>query len=238
MTTEPNRVDAGVPTGGQFAAKIKSDDVPSLVRPEGEAALLGFLANRDLVRERRERLYEQKAALDRQASQMAVRGLAVTLLKRYPDAAVLRIAENENENGCYQAVKLEAADGTVLKDQADEDWLYESAVNGTEVQEFVDDLSLDDSSWMSGIATSTTRKHDFKSAAIDLRAAAAPIPYDPDQDDITKRPLSEEEQELLVKAARAGVSELEDRVGERSGDYTRQELQELSDEVDALNKLL
>lgn len=30
MTTEPNRVDAGVPTGGQFATKIKSDDVPSL----------------------------------------------------------------------------------------------------------------------------------------------------------------------------------------------------------------
>lgn len=30
MTTEPNRVDAGVPTGGQFAAKIKSDNVPSL----------------------------------------------------------------------------------------------------------------------------------------------------------------------------------------------------------------
>jgi hypothetical protein len=33
MTTEPSRVDAGVPAGGQFAAKVKSDDVPSLGVP-------------------------------------------------------------------------------------------------------------------------------------------------------------------------------------------------------------
>jgi hypothetical protein len=30
MTTEPNRQPEGVPTGGQYAAKVKSDDVPAL----------------------------------------------------------------------------------------------------------------------------------------------------------------------------------------------------------------
>lgn len=42
MTTEPNRVDAGVPTGGQFAAKIKSDDVPSLGTPARRPELAGW----------------------------------------------------------------------------------------------------------------------------------------------------------------------------------------------------
>lgn len=236
MTTRPNRVDAGVPTGGQFATKIKSDDVPSLAMPEGEPALLGFLEDRDKVRERREHAYEQLAALDQQASRMAVRGLAVTLLKKYPEAAVLRISEYEN--GCYAPVALEAADRTVLKDQLDDGWIYETAVNGTEVGEFVTDLSVNDNAWMSGIATDTSRKHDFKSATIDLRAAAQPGPYDPDQDDIAKRALTAEEQELLVKAARVGASELDDRLTNWKGDYSREELQELSDEVDELNKLL
>ncbi|QOD05780.1 hypothetical protein [Pseudarthrobacter sp. BIM B-2242] len=42
MTTEPNRVDAGVPTGGQFAAKIKSDNVPSLAAPARRPELEGW----------------------------------------------------------------------------------------------------------------------------------------------------------------------------------------------------
>lgn len=42
MTTEPNRVDAGVPTGGQFATKIKSDDVPSLGVPTRRPELAGW----------------------------------------------------------------------------------------------------------------------------------------------------------------------------------------------------
>lgn len=42
MTTEPNRVDAGVPTGGQFATKIKSDNVPSLGAPVRRAELEGW----------------------------------------------------------------------------------------------------------------------------------------------------------------------------------------------------
>lgn len=42
MTTEPNRVDAGVPTGGQFATKIKSDDVPTLGAPTRRPELEGW----------------------------------------------------------------------------------------------------------------------------------------------------------------------------------------------------
>jgi hypothetical protein len=30
MSTEPNRQPEGIPTGGQYAAKVKSDDVPAL----------------------------------------------------------------------------------------------------------------------------------------------------------------------------------------------------------------
>lgn len=45
MTTEPNRVDAGVPSGGQFAAKIKSDNVPSLGVPARRPELEGWPEN-------------------------------------------------------------------------------------------------------------------------------------------------------------------------------------------------
>lgn len=45
MTTEPNRVDAGVPTGGQFATKIKSDNVPSLGAPVRRPELEGWPEN-------------------------------------------------------------------------------------------------------------------------------------------------------------------------------------------------
>lgn len=228
MTTEPNRVDAGVPTGGQFATKLKSDDVPALAAPAGQAALLGLLDDRDAIRERRERIADQKAALDLQASRYSARGLAATLLAKYPDAKWLVIAENESGNGCYEGVKLLDPSGTVLKDDADEDWLADTAVNGTEIQEFIWDLDLDSNSWMYGIATNTTRKHDFKSATIDLFAAATtPVAADEDLEDITKRPLTEDEQETLVETARVGIKEMEGQLTERSGDYSASEIKAL-----------
>ena len=239
MTTEPNRQPEGIPTGGQFATKVKSDDVPALVLPAGEAVLRGLLSDRDAVRERRERLADQKAALDHQASRMAVRGLAATLLSRYPTAATLVIAENQSENGCYDAVSLKTADGTVLADDADEVWLGDTAVNGTEIQEFVWDLELDNDRWMDGIATNTTRKHDFKSAEIDLYAAATtPVPSDPELTDATKRALTANEQEALVETARAGVRELEDQLTERSGDYSPSELDALQERLAAVWQVL
>lgn len=239
MSTEPNRQPEGIPTGGQFATKVKSDDVPALAAPAGQAALLGLLGDRDVIRERRERIADQKAALDLQASRYSARGLAATLLAKHPEAATLVIVENENENGCYDAVCLKRADGTILKDEADGDWLADTAVNGTEIQEFIWDLELDNDRWMDGIATSTTKKYNFKSAIIDLHAAAnTPVSLDEDLNDITKRPLTEDEQDTLVEAARAGIRELEDQLTERSGDYSRSELEALQERVAAAWQLL
>jgi hypothetical protein len=239
MTTEPNRQPEGIPTGGQFATKVKSDDVPHLSTAAGEAVLMGLLADRDLVRERRERINEQKLALDLQASRYSARGLAATLLAKYPDAATLVIGENENENGCYEALSLKAADGTVLKDDADEDWLGEAAVNGTEIQELIWDLELDNDRWMAGIATNTTRKHDFKRAEINLHAAAnTTVAWVEELEDIERRPLTEDEQAILVDTARAGIRELEDQTTERREDYSASELEDLQGQLDAAWKLL
>lgn len=45
MTTEPNRKPEGIPTGGQFAAQLKSDDVVSLGQPARRPELEGWPAS-------------------------------------------------------------------------------------------------------------------------------------------------------------------------------------------------
>ncbi len=241
MTAEPNRQPQGIPTGGQFATKTQSDDVPALAAPAGQAALLGLLDDRDAVRERRERIADQNAALNLQSARYSARGLAATLLIRCPDAATLRIVENEDAAGQFRAESLIAADGTVLESaESDPGWIEAEAPNGTYVYEFVDDLPFDDVRWAEDIATiAPGNKYDFKSVDIDLRAAATkPVPFEEDLEDIAKRPLTEDEQETLVNAAKEGIDNLQDKIFDRASDYSASEIDELKELLDAASKVL
>jgi hypothetical protein len=181
MTTEPNRQPEGIPTGGQFAAKAKSDDVPALTI-EHDGGLQAVLDARDEIRERRLAVYEEMQELNHVAAVYSAQALAAQLLSTHPDAATLTLSENVDGNGWYDIRRLQAADGTILEDTDDDDaWIYAEAPNGTYVEELVNDLTFDSDRWTSGIATVTSgNKHDYKAAVIDLKAALAnPLPAAP-----------------------------------------------------------
>lgn len=182
MTTVPARQPQGIPVGGQFAATTHAE--PQITLPAGAASAEEFVAQRDAIRERRDQAQEHAAALDRIAQRVAVRGVASALLTAYPDAATLRITENQDGENQYDVVSITAADGRTLAhvDDGDE-WAYEEMTpNGPYVQEFVYDLDRKDDSWAAGgVGVITGGKRDFKTVDIDLHAALnAPLPMDPE----------------------------------------------------------
>lgn len=187
MTTEPNRQPEGIPTGGQFAAKVQSDDVPALTiagQPGGgqSGGFSAALETRDALRERRDAVYEEMQQLNAVTAAYSAQGLAAQLLSTHPDAATLTIVENVDGNGWYDIRRLQAADGTVLADTDDDDaWTYAEAPNGTYVMEFVNDLPFDNDRWADGIAeVESGNKYDYKKVTIDLKAALArPLPAVP-----------------------------------------------------------
>jgi hypothetical protein len=185
MTAEPNRQPEGIPTGGQFATKIKSDDVPALA-VQDDGALRAVLNTRDAIRERRLAVYEEMQELNHVTAVYSAQALAAQLLSKHPDAATLTLSENLDGNGWYEVRQLRTADGTVLEDTEDDDaWTYAEAPNGTYVEELANDLSFDNDRWASGIATvHDGTKYDYKTVEIDLKAAlVAKLPPVPPQAD-------------------------------------------------------
>lgn len=183
MTAEPNRQPEGIPTGGQFATKVKSDDVPALA-VQDDGALRAVLNARDALRERRLAVFEEMQELNHVTAVYSAQALAAQLLSTHPDAATLTLSENLDGNGWYEIRQLRTADGTVLADTEEDDaWTYVEAPNGTYVEELANDLSFDDDRWASGIAAVTSgNKYDSKSVSIDLKAAlTAPLPSAPDR---------------------------------------------------------
>jgi hypothetical protein len=175
------RQPQGIPTGGQFAATAHAE--PQITLPPGSASAEEFVAERDAIRERRDQAQENAAALDRLAQRVAVRGVASSLLSKYPDAATLRIMENEDGENQFDVVSITATDGRVLAhvDDGDE-WAYEEMTpGGPYVQEFVYDLDRHDDSWThDGVGVVTGGKRTSKIVDIDLQAALnAPLPEDP-----------------------------------------------------------
>lgn len=181
MTAEPNRQPEGIPTGGQFATKVQSDDVPSLTiagQPgsgKGGSGLVAALETRDALRERRDAVYEEMHQLNAVTAAYSAQALAAQLISMHPDAATLTIGENVDGNGWYDIRRLQAADGTVLEDVDDDDkWTYAEAPNGTYVEEFVNDLPFGSDGWAEGIAkVESGNKYDYKKVTIDLKAALA-----------------------------------------------------------------
>lgn len=228
---------------GKYTFKNQAESPVTLDAPsQGDNKTLAVLLDeRDAVRERRDRIREQQGSLDLLAARYAVRGLAGTILEKYPTAATLRITQNLDGNDHYDAHQLTAADGTVLESSIESlDWTEAEAPNGTYLYEFVDDLTYDSNDWTNGIATiNPATKYDFKTIDIDLKAAAsATLPETPDTHDVRRRVLTEDEQSILVDTAEEGVKELEDKLSERAGDYAKEDLDALQEKLNNAYKLL
>lgn len=244
MTENTARQPKGIPVGGQFAATAHSEaDLSLSPTPAGAPTLAALIVQRDLSRERFERLDEQRDALDRMVQAQSIKTLAAGLLERYPDAVTLRIEENQDGENQFDAVHLVAADGRSLENAEEDDaWIYEEigGENGPYVQELVFSLTPRDDRWASGIATlNGNRKRDFRTADIDLVAAKnAPLPEIPEVHDPYQRTFTEDEQKALVDAAFEGVSEMNDKLTERAGDYSAAELADIRADMDAAAKVL
>lgn len=172
MTSTPARQPQGIPVGGQFAATTHAE--PQINLPAGSSSVEDFIAQRDAVRERRDEVHEQYEALDQLSQRLSVRGVAASILSKYPTAATLIVAENANGENQFDAISVVAADGSVLE-HSDEDggqWAeHEMTHNGPTIQEFVWDLSPRDDRWAHKIGDIYGGKRDFKTVHIDLHAA-------------------------------------------------------------------
>lgn len=93
MSKEPNRVDAGVPTGGQFAKTAHSDAVPSLTAASADP-LDALDAARLRIKAQKQYLAAQEEALKASTDRIAGASAAAELLKRFPTAAKATYSRN------------------------------------------------------------------------------------------------------------------------------------------------
>lgn len=245
MTENTNRQPKGVPVGGQFATTSHSEPDLSLSPAASATALplAELIARRDVSKERSERLDMQKDHLDRLIQAQSVKTLGTALLAKYPDAVTLRIGENQDGENQYDTLCLIAADGRKLENVDDDDeWIYDEVggENGPYVEELVWAFSLRDDRWAEGLGTfSGNRKRDFRTVDIDLVAARdTSFPHIPETIDPYQRTFTEDEQKALIDAAYEGVSEMNDKLTERAGDYSPSELAAIQEELDAATKVL
>lgn len=173
MTNVPTRQPQGIPVGGQFAATTHAE--PQISLPVGSSSAEDFVARRDAIRERRDEAHEQYEALDQLSQRLSVIGVAASIVAKYPNAATLRVAENQDGENSFDPISITAADGTVLEhsDTDGGDWAgHEMTHNGPTIQEFVWDLNPSDDRWAHKIGEITGGgKRDFKTVDIDLQAA-------------------------------------------------------------------
>lgn len=179
MSKEPNRVDAGVPTGGQFAKTAHSDAIPSLTVPAAASAedhTAAYFESETRISLHR----EQAEALDKEHQVKSLRCLSAAILAKHPNAATLEIIENEDGENQYNLVSVTAADGTVLEsDEIDEDWGEEVPFdNGPDLQGFLYALDIKNPDWAEGVAEFDGQDRRYtRRASINLQAAVnAPLP--------------------------------------------------------------
>ncbi|MET4143776.1 hypothetical protein [Arthrobacter sp. UYCo732] len=173
MTAIPARQPQGIPVGGQFAATTHAE--PQITLPAGASSAEDFVARRDAVRERRDEAHDQHEALDQLSQRLSVIGVAATILTKYPDAATLRVVENQDGENQFDAISITDTDGSILEhtDNDGGEWAgQEMTPNGPSIQEFVWDFDTRDDRWAHKVAEiSGSRRHGNRSIDIDLQAA-------------------------------------------------------------------
>lgn len=103
MTAEPNRQPEGIPIGGQFAAKLQSDDVVTLAVALEPSQKLGRVLS--------DRYFAAKAQMEAHDQNEWVRDVH----EDFPEAAYAKVNIENDGGGRYTAgVDLYAADGTPI----------------------------------------------------------------------------------------------------------------------------
>lgn len=165
---------------GKFTFKNQTESPVALTTAARDSQTA--LATRDKIRAARDEAEASGAsreridALDEAAAAYSVRCLSGAVIAQFPDAAHVKLVENEDGENQYDITEVWDADGKVLRDvtEDDQDWIdeYNAESNGTSLQEFAYDLSLDNDSWARNIALVTKDKWRGKVAVIDVVPAA------------------------------------------------------------------
>lgn len=236
------RVAPGIPSGGEFTAVGHSDNVPSLGGPAAPAQSAAELfAGLDDIDSRFRRLEQQKDALDKIRQAHALRAAAATIQATWPDAAVLRIEENQEGENQYDLVSLARADGSLIELSLDDDEWGETALyqDGQDLQGLIYALDKSDESWGAGIAEFHGNKRFTRMADINLAAArTAPIPFIESENNPRTRTLTEDEQADLVEAANHGVVAIDDILENPNSFDEHRQFEELEDLKGRVNTLL
>jgi hypothetical protein len=114
MSKEPNRVDAGVPAGGQFTATAHSDAVPSLGTTAADP-LDALAAARLRIEGQKQYLKAQEEALKAGTDRIAGGSAAAKLLEQFPTAATATYSRNNFNQMTFLA--LHDHEGTLLMDE-------------------------------------------------------------------------------------------------------------------------
>ena len=121
MTTEPNRQPEGIPTGGQYAARVKSDDVVALaVAPEPPQTIGRVLSDR---------YFAAKAQMDAHDQNEWVKDVH----EDFPEAAYAKVNIENDAGGRFTAgvdlytadgkpIDLDSGDEATLESDFDTDW--------------------------------------------------------------------------------------------------------------------
>jgi hypothetical protein len=117
MSKEPNRVDAGVPTGGQFATTVHSDAVPVLTVLDPDPVLSGVAV---AAVARRTAIQEQMWDLQQQIAVESAGALAARTRAHFPDAKYVTFRGNADTLERLEPNSIVSADGTTLA--SPDDW--------------------------------------------------------------------------------------------------------------------
>jgi hypothetical protein len=105
--TDQSRVNAGIPTGGQFAANNRS---------EGEVNLNAHLQG----------LYKQEIATTRRVVNATGKLMATEILERYPTAAKLHVGVSEEGPVGWESLSIFDSEGQFIDEFEDDEELNES----------------------------------------------------------------------------------------------------------------
>jgi hypothetical protein len=115
MTAVPNRQPEGIPTGGQFAAKVKSDAVSALVVAAPAPKTLGNVLS--------DRYFAAKKQMEAHDQNEWVRDVH----EDFPEAAYAKVNIENDAGGRYTAgVDLYTADGTPIDLDSNDEAILES----------------------------------------------------------------------------------------------------------------
>jgi hypothetical protein len=241
MTTTFDEANVVRQGDGKFAAQHHNESSVTLEAPAPKT-VTEYFEDRDAIRARRERLYEQAANLDKLTQAHSLRGIGALAIARFPGADTLKIAENPEGESQFDVVAVLDAKGNVLQHvDEDDNFIFEEMVqDGPNLQDLVWDLNLKDNSWAQGVAVVTgSGKREYKRADIDLAAAKeAPIPFIAEENSPYTRTLSEDDQRDLVEAASHGIVAIDDILEDPNSFDEHRQFQEMEDLKGRVNTLL